>query len=696
MKAHATRLASLGLLGLGLALILAACAGAPGEAGPPGPQGPAGPQGQAGPAGPQGQAFVVPGPGLNLEITSVEFPADGKPVVSLTLTDADGRPQKPEALEGYGFTVAQIVVDEDTGLSNYQNLLVREVEGQPFTVGGETRQPALAKATQPFAESDGTWQAVGDGQYTYTFTNTLTSEVDSSLTTSVGLYAYKDGRASVANDVFTFVPAGGAPSVTREVVATQNCNNCHNPLAIHGGVRRETRLCATCHTNQNIDPETGNVLNLRVFIHKIHRGEFLPSVLAGQPYEIIGFRQSSHDYSHVAWPQDVRNCTTCHTGGADSDNYKTKPQIAVCTACHDDVNLATGENHPGGKQADGTCANCHAPDGEEFDASITGAHTIPSNSTQIKGVNFEIVSVEGAVPGGSPVVTFKVTDNSGGAIAPEDTDYLAVNLAGPTSDYVTRVTETIFRAPSETPPAVEDVGGGAYSYTFDYTLPDDATGTYAVGMEGYVMETIEGVADPVRVTGFNPVTYVALDGGEPAPRRQVVDREKCNACHKDLALHGTIRKNTAYCVMCHNTTASDEEVRPEEAMPPTSIHFKVLIHKIHLGEERSQRPFIVYGFGGSAHDFTELLFPGNLADCETCHLPGTYGLPLPRGSQPTIVTQAGNVVSTILPTRAVCTACHDGAAAGGHIDLQTTASGLETCEVCHGAGKEFAVTTVHR
>jgi OmcA/MtrC family decaheme c-type cytochrome len=217
-----------------------------------------------------------------------------------------------------------------------------------------------------------------------------------------------------------------------------------------------------------------------------------------------------------------------------------------------------------------------------------------------------------------------------------------------------------------------------------------------VGLEGYVMETIKGVDDPVRSAGFNPVTYAALDGSEPEPWRQVVDRELCNACHKNLALHGGIRQNTEYCVMCHNTTGSDEEVRPAEELPPTSIHFKVLIHKIHRGADRSQKPYIVYGFQESVHDFTELRFPGNLADCETCHLPGTYDLPLPDGVQPTVVTEEDEVVSTILPIQAACTACHDSTSVTGHAEMQTTATGLETCEVCHGPGSEFDVVAVHR
>lgn len=701
LKSKLLSVVGLGLLLLGLTLLLAACGQTipvAGPAGPQGPAGPAGPQGPPGNDGAPGSSFAVPGPGLKVEITDVEFPADGKPIVSLTLTDSNGYPVSAEALEGYGFTIAQVVVDETTGLSKYHSLLIREVEGQPYTVGGETKQPALAKATQAFADNGGVWLAIDDGTYTYTFNNALTSEVDPALTTSVGIYAFKDGRASVANDVHTFVPVGGEPTVTREVATTAACGTCHNPIMIHGGTRRETALCVTCHTEQTTDPESGNTVEFKVLIHRLHSGTRLPSVQAGAPYQIVGNRLNVFNFSQGTWPQDTRNCTTCHSGGAQSDNFKTAPNTAACLACHDDVNLVTGENHQGGKKDDTKCANCHEPDGEEFDASVTGAHTLPLNSPQITGVKLEIVGVEGAAPDGLPTVTFKVTDNSGKSIAPADMDYLAVTMAGPTTDYTNRVTEVIFRLttdPPPTPPEVEDLGNGAFRYTFKAKIPTDAAGTYAFGLEGYVMQTIEGAEAPVRVAGFNPVMYVALDSGQPVARRQVVDREKCNACHQNLALHGAIRQNTEYCVLCHNPVATDEARRPPEAMPPTSINFRVLIHRIHRGEEAAQ-PLVVYGFGSQPIDFSAVIFPGDLAACQTCHLPGTYGVPLPRGIQPTTVTQAGNVISSTLPIRAVCTSCHDSTPVAGHVELQTTVSGIETCEVCHGAGSEFDVTAVHR
>ena len=48
--------------------------------------------------------------------------------------------------------------------------------------------------------------------------------------------------------------------------------------------------------------------------------------------------------------------------------------------------------------------------------------------------------------------------------------------------------------------------------------------------------------------------------------------------------------------------------------------------------------------------------------CQTCHLPGTYSLPLSKGVQATTITRDGSVVSPILPNRAICTSCHGDAA----------------------------------
>lgn len=634
------------------------------------------------------------GQGITSDITAVTIGDDRIPVITFTLKDGSGSPLSRNQVESVRFLIARVEQDPETLLTRYVNYFTREVTGAEYRFQGQTMQPVLANATQPtFEAGEGQFAEIEPGVYTYTFGQALSEDYDASLTHVVGAEVIRGPRRVTANPTFTFVPAGGEPSLTRLISTTETCNTCHRELEAHGGSRKRVELCVLCHTEQNVDPETGNTVDLKVLVHKIHSGEHLPSVQAGTPYYIVGNRQNVFDFSTIAWPQDTRNCTTCHTG-PNADNYKTAPSNAACTSCHDDVDVTIALNHTGRPKTDALCVECHVPELVEFDEeSIPGAHVIPSESSLLKGVNLEIVSVSNVLPGSSPMITFKVKDNGGNPIAPADMDYLAVTLAGPTSDYTNRVTEVIFRKPSEQPPNVEDVGDGAFSYTFQSALPGDATGTYGFGMEGYVMQTIEGVEEAVRDTGFNPVTYVNLEGGDAIPRRQVVDRELCNTCHKDLALHGTIRQNTEYCVLCHNPNGTDEARRPPEAMPPTSINFRVLIHRIHRGEEANQ-PVEVYGFGNNLFDFSEVRFPGDLDYCQTCHLEGTYNVPT-SALQPTIITQAGEVISQVGAAQSVCTSCHDSEPALGHAQLQTTSDGIETCAVCHGPSREFNVVGVH-
>jgi OmcA/MtrC family decaheme c-type cytochrome len=74
-------------------------------------------------------------------------------------------------------------------------------------------------------------------------------------------------------------------------------------------------------------------------------GSSLPSVTA-RIANRIWHRGQWSDFSTVVFPQDMRNCTTCHAKGAtQADSWKTKPSRVVCGACHDDVNFGTRQNH---------------------------------------------------------------------------------------------------------------------------------------------------------------------------------------------------------------------------------------------------------------------------------------------------------------------------------------------------------------
>jgi len=695
------------------AALAAGCSPAPGPAGPPGPVGPAGLEGPPGlPGAPGKPAPLPPGPGLKMEISKVEIGSDNKPVVTFKMTDDKGNPVKPADVDAGSlrFTIAKIVADKDSSLTRYDNYITATVKGAPFTYNAETKQPALASTIQASSGMDtGGKLTETDSGWTYVFTNTLPADFDKAATTVVGGQVTRNSRAYAANAVFSFVPAGGTP-ITRQVVQTENCNRCHDPLSAHGGQRVDTQLCVLCHTPQTIDPETGNTVDFKVMVHKLHNGASLPSVVAGKPYYFVGFQQGVADFSQATWPQDIRNCTTCHQPGTkNADNWKTAPSAAACGACHDNVNFKTGENHPGGPQPnDNTCKGCHVPDsGKEFDASVVGAHVIPNDSKQLRGVKFAIVSVSDTKPGQKPTVVFYIKDKDGKTIDPKEMASLSLVLAGPTTDYANVWSESLVISPTVSTKA-KDAGGGNYSYTFDAAIPANAKGSYAVSMQGYLnaqLKRADGtpLLGPdkktplvVRDAGYNPVFYFGVTDAKAVARRAVVERADCNKCHQDLgnpaglSIHGGSRMNTDFCVFCHNANATDEARRPADKGVPQSIEFDYLIHRIHTGEEQTT-PFIVYGFGNVANDFSEVRYPGNRADCVKCHVTGANLLPLKK-TLPQTVTQKGAVVSVTQPITAVCSGCHDSAPAKGHFSLMTTANNVETCAVCHGEGREFAVS----
>ena len=164
---------------------------------------------------------------------------------------------------------------------------------------------------------------------------------------------------------------------------------------------------------------------MKVFVHKIHMGSQLPSVVAGKPYQVIGFNQGVSDWSTVVLPSDPRRCQFCHestTGAKQADAWLKNPNRDACGSCHDNVNFATGLNHVNLPQVDDKqCAQCNIVKGElEFDASIMGAHTVPTQSATAPGINLTIAKVDNGVAGKAPTVTFTIRDDNKNAISMAD------------------------------------------------------------------------------------------------------------------------------------------------------------------------------------------------------------------------------------------------------------------------------------
>jgi OmcA/MtrC family decaheme c-type cytochrome len=627
--------------------------------------------------------------GVRLQILSATISPERRVVVTFRLTDDRGLPLDRAGVRTEGrVEITVILARINRGDRQYTAYTTRTQTGA-----------VLGTVPQAWVDSGGTFTESPDGTLVYTSGTVLPENYDPTVTHTVGLSAVRDltatlGKRFVANATFDFIPAGGEVSPIRDVVTTAACNQCHDQLQAHGGRYVTVKTCVLCHQPQTADPDTGNTVDFKVMIHKIHRGRDLPSVRAGTPYRFVGFMGRVFDFSTVGFPQDIRNCTTCHAAGAtQADNHLTQPSRAACGSCHDNVNFATGENHLGIIQRDDRlCGRCHQPtSGEEFDLSVAGAHAIPFKSRQLPGVLFDIVGVTDTAPGRTPTVLFTIRDRSGRAIAPSAMTRLALVLGGPTQEYTWWVSED---ARGATGPDA----AGNYRYTFRTPLPADARGTYVVGIEGYRNITLDpGPAAPgdpanvVRDAGDNVVRYVAVTDAQPIPRRQIVDLRNCVKCHDSLRTHGNTRNNNIeYCVVCHNPTATDEARRPADQMPPESIDFKLLIHKIHRGEHL-EREYTVYNFFRQPVPFNEVRFPASLKNCQLCHVPGTNVLPV-RAALATITPRGFQ--NPTPPTSTACLGCHDSLSAEAHAFVNTAGS-VETCIVCHGEGKPFAVSKVH-
>ncbi len=673
------------------------------------------------------------GAGLLSTISTAEISAAGEVRVIFSLTDAEGKP------------ISAVLSAAQNPQQARVRLTIAHLEH--YSGGGEfnkqfTRYVNDLDAVRPRYDSGGTIEIIDatSGIYRYVFKATIPAAVSRSQTFAVGMQVDRtfEGKQLSANPIFDFVPNGGVAEV-RMATTTARCNSCHDPLILHGN-RREVRLCSLCHNEAAQDPN-GVSIDFRNMIHKIHQGKDLPSIVNGAPgakYAITGrsesiFAEKKADGSvtGVGFPRTTLDCQVCHADGPTAAAYREQPSVGACVSCHDDVNpsLATttvgppGTNHFQSRGfADGDCAFCHtnATD-KEFDVSIAGAHTIPERSRQLAGLNIELLGLASHARGETPTISFKVSGNAGSPLPSlAGLNRLAFTIAGPTSDYSRLLLATAVGGGATGTLAGPD-GDGIFTYTPAAAIPAAATGTWALGVEArrtVNLSVEEGISPKtVEEAATNSVVTFVVDGSTAEVRRSVVDDAKCGKCHgqfsKDFSIHGNLRNQTEYCVLCHNPTQNDSARRRRDpaavaaAAETATIDFKVLIHKIHTGEDLNQQPYLIYGFGAAPANYTvnnfgEVRYVGDRRNCSTCHVGTSYLLPPFPG--PSLATRrthldpaTGNEVEIghTGPITSACTSCHDSDEALAHADTQTASNGGEACLVCHQEGRAEPVSSAH-
>jgi OmcA/MtrC family decaheme c-type cytochrome len=502
------------------------------------------------------------------------------------------RTNRPDGAAGAVFTLVGTLADGEYSYT-YPTTAVRVSDGYVDNV--------LTRAGIQFS--------IGNPNTLNTATlNLFTTDTYYHLTTLPG----SSRRRPAANAILDVVPpvgggTGAAPTPgvypNKNDVSTAACNACHDPLAIHGGGRREYKFCQICH-NAKLENE-GNpagggwdntgLVNL---VHKIHgvnpaTGDKLH---LGAEFEFLG--------EEVTYPQDIRNCTRCHQGPVAADNtyanWQNRPTRRNCGSCHINVNFATGAGHIGGIQAtDALCGLCHDP------SYIQGKHATENatpNNPQLPGtlVSFEYgidnvtvndnnaatirfwIKRNGAFLNlgsttitrptgfsGGPSFLFAYAMPQDGVATPLDYNNLgARNAAGQLIGYGQPESLSIIGLPVV---AHDNVGFSYYTVQRANAFPVDAQ-MRAVALQGYFTQTNgadvdhDGALDNVGRHTFSvvrPVTgdrvrRVAVESGYTNNNNPTTGIPVgCLECHEIFEGHGGNRvSNAQVCVMCHNPNMS--------------------------------------------------------------------------------------------------------------------------------------------
>jgi OmcA/MtrC family decaheme c-type cytochrome len=738
-----------------LAVLIAAVAilvGCEGDTGAEGAQGSAGPPGPPGPPGPGGGGTaleVSTAQAITAEITGVTVDSDTRATVSFNLRNELGQPLKALPAANIRFTIAQLQPGVG-GAGSTWHAYVTRLDESTLQANAET------------ATTDGAvFTDNGDGTYTYTFAKPLDGYApdgvtyDGTLTHRIGLELRSNDALAVAaanNAPFDFLPSTGATTdlpLTRYIVDNDTCFACHDRLEFHGGPRTDVAYCVTCHNPSTTDGQAPhNTLEFVVLIHKIHMGEELAN-----SFQITGFGGEVFEAKEVVFPQDQRNCQTCHEeDDADTpqaSNWRLMPYAKACGACHDDVNFQTGENHSTENivATDDQCVTCHGADStiDNGNLRVAVVHQIPEKLAGEK-FQYNLLGVTNTAPGQAPVVRFSVTDPTN-----DDAPYniltdapfvaggassLSIDIGWSTSDYTNEDSQSasgVTGTPAQPirinplssggTPATGPDAEGAFTSTSPIPLPAAVEGSIAVALEGHPGVNVEGDDEPESIAVTSAVDYFAATG-DVEPRRDIVNVQKCDDCHNQLSVHGSNRTdNVQVCAVCHNPNATDINRRVDGSECVTELgpddsptDFKYMIHAIHAGERAN---FTVCGFGNRPHSFAELGYPGQLNNCEGCHITpdadetASY-YPVDTSSVLATTVDAGAERGSPIddvawsPNTAVCSACHTSTVAEAHM-LQnggsktltknadgTTAGGpLETCQLCHGPGRTADVKVLH-
>jgi OmcA/MtrC family decaheme c-type cytochrome len=423
------------------------------------------------------------------------------------------------------------------------------------------------------------------------------------------------------------------------------------------------------------------------------------------------------------YPQSMANCVTCHAGKLGNILTTANFKLETCRSCHPVTGPTQLDSKGKNKYAQAnrapplksimtkstlsfqhtsqvnhlyaddpamaTCNGCHDGTGAPAFAAIHTGYDAAIYSSADAGKRFsDILSVtvdSASLNASTLTVTF-----SGHKAASTDpvaigsiTPTVIVGLYGyDTKDFIVdphgrdaqnnRNLEYQFGSTPANPRFKNAAfNAGTNTWTVDVDLsnwsPSFATSVFRA--EIAVLPTVKDPTGAITYAlnapsrTFDLVQKTFADGYYQA----IVDANKCNACHDALAVsfHSPDRGgNVVVCRLCHNTRSGAGHIEMQ------SRSIDSYVHSIHEFQQ----------MGIESVDFTDPVFKMryaqkmeavypmfSLTNCESCHNPGTYGVPgnskslsgVLSGSQNIANRNIGAIPSVVTgPAQRACGGCH--------------------------------------
>ncbi len=513
----------------------------------------------------------------------------------------------------------------------------------------------------------------------------------------------------------------GTDKIEAPVIADAKCAACHlgpiskkmylhhidpgrSPVGSFSMDMSPQDSCKACHNNEGYAafsdasaPGGRRPDHIVIRAHGVHMGEGLKS-----NFNTNHVNGNFSDYTHVLFPADPRNCTSCHV----TDSWKTKPSRLTCGSCHDNSWFGPKASTPAGMVAhvggpatdDLGCATCHVE--SKVFKTIEQNHMItPPAFEQI--VNLSMSAPANGnfyVAGDKPQVIIKVTDavsklaiNPTNMVDPlistnvQPTEWRRANLlvAGPRARTLPVLT-TAANATNST----SSYANNELRYMRDPARRDSRI-TRTADSIIYQLDDVAKL-QPGTYTVFADFLDAAFPGGWGYMNFQVGTTNKeafvatnCRDCHADTRIHATSRAvpyEPDICNACHDykhqLTNRTNWLSGQYGYGVAPLARRV--HGIHFGNYVDKPREI------QSQDFSHVIMPMDVRNCTKCH------------SQTSTWTEK--------PSRLACTACHDDDKTIIHANLMTFdptpvdpwgGDEVETCTLCHGKGATFTPSKVH-